>query len=135
MMKTVSASALVLILLQTSARSADDEKLRKDIVGTWVNTTGGQAERGQRQIKLVTPNHFAWVVFDLKTKTTSAVEGGSWTIHDGKYREKVEFAAESHEFLIGKEFPFSIAIDGDTWSHKAEPGAGVAVDEVWKRVK
>ncbi len=75
-----------------------------------------------------------WTLTELHPASKDEIfhHGGTYSLSDGQYAEKVEYANKSTADLVGKTFKFSMKIDGDTLIQK---GIGNEWNEVWKRVK
>jgi hypothetical protein len=116
----------------------------KDAVGTWqlVSTKYGDAKefsdvpKDERHVKMLTATHFIWVIYDGKTNLVSTSMGGSYTLHNGKYTETVEFfLPKEMEGYLGKKQEFTLKIDGDKFFQSGTLSDGTKIEEVWQRIK
>jgi hypothetical protein len=112
---------------QADARNEDR------LVGTWEHVSA-QLPDGYRHIKHITPTHWTWVVYHRDTMVAVGVAGGTWSLEGDRYKERIEFATESNKDLRGKEFAFTLKLEGDSWFLKSVPDSELQVDETWKRV-
>jgi hypothetical protein len=135
MRKLLSGFALGLIglLLSPGATPAQTTTPRTEdrLVGTW-ECISPELGNGYRHIKHVTPTHFTWVTYNRETMVPLYVAGGTWSLEGDIYTERIQFAGEAHEALRGKEYRFTLKLEGDRWFLKSTPGSELAVDEVWK---
>ena len=131
---TVATLALVVLQGSSAAVTRADEVTKAMLVGSWENASEDIPAEAQ-MIKHVTPTHFTWIIVHRADRKPLGMAGGTWTLQDGVYTEKVEYATDEHEHLRGKEFSFSAKLDGGKWLHKSRPDSGLEVDEVWRRIK
>jgi hypothetical protein len=117
------------------ARSAEPGQLRKAVQGTWECVLPAEAPKGIRHIKHVTDRHYTWVTYDSANHQVLATSGGTWTVKEGKYEEKCQFATATHEHLRGKTFAFRADFEGDRWVLRVSPDGEIHVDETWNHVK
>ncbi len=129
-------------LLLLSARvviGADDtpdaKRLMRELPSTWECVPSANQPKEAHLIKHVTPTHWTWLAYDGEKNAILAGAGGTWTIKDGNYEEKPEFATDDVQHLRGKTFQFTIKLVGDKWDHKGVPGTEIDVDQVWTRLK
>jgi hypothetical protein len=127
-------------VLQTSPPAKDPV----NCLGTWelMSSKYGDAteysnDRNEvRHLKMITPTHFTWVIYDNKTSQISASMGGTYSLQGGTYTEKVEFFfPEAMKAYLGKEQAFTIKIDGDKLFQTGSLSDGEKIDEIWQRVK
>lgn len=113
-------------------------------IGTWqlVSTKYGEAKefsevsKDEPHIKMITPTHFSWVIYDPKTKLLSASMGGSYRLEGAKYTETVEFYfPEGMKVYLGKDQMFTIKIEGDRLLQSGKLSDGQKIEELWQRVK
>jgi hypothetical protein len=123
--------------------NAQATKSRASVEGAWKQA--GQIDRsteklttlpeGIEQVKLITGGRFNWTVTQDGKLLASA--GGSYTIKDGVYTEKVTFvASDSHKHLLGKSFAYPIRFEDGKWHLKATfklDDGEMAIDELWQR--
>jgi hypothetical protein len=137
-MKTIIAAVAIGIFgLQAAARGGADtgpERPKNALIGTWKHIDANIQE-GVVHIKHVTPTHWTWVVYDVKAMDAVAVAGGTWSLEGDQYKERVEFASETHPHLRGKEYSFTSKVDDGRWTIKVSTDADIVADEVWERMK
>ena len=113
-------------------------------LGTWqlISTKYGDAKefsdapKDVRHIKILTKDHFIWVIYDEKTKLASTSMGGTYTFHGGKYTETVDyFFPEAMGGYLGHKQEFTLKIDGDKFIQDGTLSDGTKIAEVWQRVK
>jgi hypothetical protein len=142
----VSGLALAIGGVRNPVRAQDKEptaKPKASVEGAWkqvgqINPTTGKLVKfpdGIEMTKLITGGRFAWtVVRDGKVVMTA---GGSYTIKDGVFTEKVTFVApDSQTPLMGKSFAYPIKFEDGKWHLKATfkvDDRQMAIDEFWER--
>jgi hypothetical protein len=132
-MRLGQAVGLIVVLSTSMARAEDATQTKDQFLGTWECISLGLGER-IKHVKHVTPTHFTWVTYDRDNMATLAVAGGTWSLRNGVYRERIEFSSETHKNLRGQEYPFAVQMEGDTWTLRSTQ-ADLTVNEVWKRIK
>lgn len=142
MKKWIGISCLTLLLVQSLIRAddnpnavPDDRRIKRELPSTWNCISNTNLPDEIQFIKHVTPTHWTWLLFDRQKNAIVSVSGGSWSLKDGKYEERCEFASDNIQQLRGKSFLFSINLVGDKWDHKGVPESEIEVDEVWNRMK
>jgi hypothetical protein len=73
------------------------------------------------------------VIYHRDAMVSAGVAGGTWSLQGERYKEQIEFADEPNRELRGKEFSFTLKLEGDKWFLKSLPDSALQVDEVWKR--
>lgn len=110
-----------------------------EIQGAWelVSYDYGQgnknADAKTKQIKLITANHFIWVVYDTAKKELLASGGGTYKLQSPSYVEHIDFTDKSNIALTGKDQSFKIRLDGDTMQISGVLSQGMKIAETWKR--
>jgi hypothetical protein len=100
------------------------------IWGTWEHTFPDSPEL--RQVKIINRTHFVWVTYNRRDGTPRSVGGGTYTIDDKNYKEKLEFGSAN---VIGKEQTFTGKFEADQWELSGKLTNGVEINEIWNRVK
>lgn len=137
MMKKLLIVVGVLLAIGAAGGSGaedDADRVRKGLVGTWKNVDAEFPE-GILHVKHITPTHWTWVTYDAKAMTPLASAGGTWSLEGDKYKERIDFASDTHPHLPGKEYTFTLKFEGDKLSIKVSPNADFEADEVWERMK
>ena len=129
---TLALGLLLLPATQGDVGKPDDEKLRREIVGTWEVVTPELPE-GIRDLKHITPTHFTWVMYSKDEMRPVGTAGGTWSLAGDQYTERCEFASQGWEHLRGKEATFTVKIEDGRLSQTGVLETGFKVDEVWKR--
>lgn len=129
-MKTIFFSILLFLFFSCTEKTepaSTQVPVNKPLLGTWKLLTGTLIEQGdtavtdytQKQsfIKIINETHFAFLLHDLSggKDSTSAVfasGGGSYSLVDNTYTEHLEYCSD--RAWEGHDFPFTIAIKGDT---------------------
>ena len=91
---------------------------------------------GLETIKLIVGGRWVWTL----TKDGRAIAGlgGTYTIKDDQYTERVEYAiTDGFEAHIGRSFTFTSKYEGNTWNMKGTlvvRDMEFKIDEDWERV-
>ena len=153
-MKQALAFILVTALL-LSCNSSDSSSPKEDVSpslqGTWELISGTTITKndtvitdytkGQRMIKIINADHFAFLLHDLTKGKDSAIYssgGGRYTLKDDQYTEHLEYCSDRQ--WEGNAFPLTISIKNDTLIQTGiEKVESAGVDrmniEKYKRVK
>ena len=114
--------------------ATDGSQLSKDLIGTWVLVgspgNAGPIPSSGRGFKFITASHWLVTQADEKTGVVVIHHGGTYTLKGNNYTEKVQYADPSSVNFIGREFNFTIKVEGDTLT---STGIGNPWNEVWKR--
>jgi hypothetical protein len=129
----VSATALAAVFLFSQTNGSDAKKSQLD--GTWELVSGQPLPKGARDIKIISGEHFIFVAYDMETGKPLYTGGGTYTLNGGSYTEHIDFASEEIAAgLVGKDQPFTVKLDGDTFTQKGTRSNGKYLSETWKRV-
>lgn len=130
-------AAVALMMAATAAaapaRDYEGERLRMALVGTWENASANLPP-GLRQVKHVTPTHYTWVMYDTASMAPVSMAGGTWTVENGRFKQKCDYAGPGAEHERGTELVFMARVDAGKWSHAGILPNGVKVYELWTRV-
>jgi hypothetical protein len=136
-MKKVSfvfAIALAVVALARSQSNGDAKKIQLE--GTWELVSGQQLPKGTRDIKIISGGHFIFVAYNTETGKPLYTGGGTYILNGSSYIEHMDFASDMISTgLIGKDQPFTVKPDGDTFTQTGTLSSGKALTEVWKRAK
>lgn len=105
----------------------------EQLLGAWALAgQPGAVEEPKELARMKFFGHRHWVITQSDPATGAVVfhHGGTYTLENGKYVEKITFATDGTASLVGKEFRFMLKIDGDTLT---QLGEGNPWNEVWKR--
>ncbi|MEM6799805.1 MAG: hypothetical protein AAF696_00295 [Bacteroidota bacterium] len=103
------------------------------ISGRFRNGEMRQSRPGPRKtIKMLTGTRFQWAAINAQTKQFFGTGGGTYTVKDGKYTEKIEFFSRDGS-RVGASLEFDASLEGDDWSHKGNSSKGKPIHEIWTR--
>ena len=133
---------LVMLLAYGVPSRARPKETGTKLEGTWtvlsikygIDKEFSSFPKDKGHIKLLTPTHFMWVVYDVATKKVESSAGGTYSLDGNTYREQIDFASGEVEALVGKPQIFTTKLDGDTWSLAGTLSNGLKIEEVWKRI-
>jgi hypothetical protein len=137
-MKTVLlvfAIALTAVFLALSQTKGSDAK-KSQLDGTWELVSGQQLPKGARDIKIISEGHFIFVAYDTEKGKPLYTGGGTYILNGSSYAEHIDFASDeiSGAGLVGKDQPFTVKVDGDTFTQTGTLSNGKGLTEAWKRV-
>jgi hypothetical protein len=131
----------------SSLRAQDNkvaEKAEVSVEGSWhnvgtMNPASGKHEAfppGQEQIKLIAGGRWAWIGVVSDRSVMSM--GGTYTVKDGVYTEKVTFIPDDrYKASLGKSYAYPLATKDGLWRLKGEfqqeDGRQSSTDELWER--
>ena len=103
--------------------------------GTWELHSGQPLPRGARDIKIISEGHFIFVAYDMAKGKPLYTGGGTYILDGNSYTEHLDFASEEISAgIVGKDQPFTVKVDGDTFIQTGTLSNGKALSETWKRV-
>jgi hypothetical protein len=130
----VFAIALEAVFLAWSQTSGSHAK-KSQLDGTWELVSGQQLPKGARDIKIISGGHFIFVAYDTANGKPLYTGGGTYILNGRSYTEHVDFASdEISAGLVGKDQPFTVKVDGDTFIQTGTLSNGKGLSETWKRV-
>jgi hypothetical protein len=134
----VGAVVLALAAAIAWAQSTSTPHTASAVVGTWElvshDYNGQQAAPGQRQVKILAPGHFMWVIYDKDKMKTVGAGTGTWALSGDTYTEHIDFIdIEGGQGLNGTDQKFTVKVSGDTLTQTGNLG-GTNMKEVWKRL-
>jgi hypothetical protein len=146
MKRTIMSIALLIALMVAFGTRAQPESTTNtgSHLGTWqlASYKYGEAKEGftdypegQRRIKLITDTHFTWVEFDVATKRAEGMAGGACSLVGDTYTESIDFADLGMAPYLGAKHTFTIRVEGDKFFLSGSLADGLAIEEVWERVK
>jgi hypothetical protein len=108
---------------------------KSSLDGTWELVSGQQLPKGARDIKIISGGHFIFVAYDTEIGNVLYTGGGTYTLSGSSYTEHIDFASDGvSPGLVGKDQPFTVHVEGDTFTQTGTLSNGKALAEVWKRV-
>jgi hypothetical protein len=79
--------------------------------------------------------HFIFVAYDTEKGKPLYTGGGTYILNGSSYAEHIDFASdEISTGLVGKDQPFTVKVDGDTFTQTGTLSNGKGLSETWKRV-
>ena len=134
MKKGVFAIALTAVFPALSQTNGSDAK-KSQLDGTWELVSGQQLPKGARDIKIISGGHFIFVAYDTEKGKPLYTGGGTYVLNGSSYSEHIDFASdEISTGLVGKDQPFTVKVDGDTFTQTGTLSNGKGLSETWKRV-
>src|SRR5205809_1211341 len=128
---TIALTAVFLVLSQTNG--SDVKKSQLD--GTWELVSGQPLPEGARDIKIISGGHFIFVAYDTGKGKPLYTGGGTYILNGSSYAEHIDFASdEISAGLVGKDQPFTVKVDGDTFTQTGTLSNGKGLSETWKRL-
>jgi hypothetical protein len=129
---------LIIAMFSVAFASIQGEPIEKSrIEGTWelVSRDIGNFSERMREIKLISPTHFVWVVYDIKKGKPLFTGGGSYTLTGDSYTEHMDFMdGKGAERLVGKDQVFTVKMVGETLLVSGTLSDGEKLAETWRRV-
>ena len=134
MKKMVFAIALAAVFPALSQTNGSGAK-KSHLDGTWELVSGQQLPKGARDIKIISGGHFIFVAYDTEKGKPLYTGGGTYILNGSSYAEHIDFASdEISAGLVGKDQPFTVKVDGDTFTQTGSLSNGKRLSETWKRV-
>jgi hypothetical protein len=91
--------------------------------------------KGARDIKIISGGHFVWVAYDTEKGKPLYTGGGTYILNGSSYTEHVDFMSdEISAGILGKGQPFTVKVNGDTFTQTGALSNGQSLSETWKRV-
>ena len=133
MKKMVFAIALAAVFPALSQTNGSGAK-KSHLDGTWELVSGQQLPKSARDVKIISGGHFIFVAYDAETGKPLYTGGGTYILKGSSYIEHIDFASdEIPAGLVGKDQPFTVKVDGDTFTQTGTLSNGKSLSEVWKR--
>lgn len=108
---------------------------KSQLDGTWELVSGQQLPQGARDIKIISGRHFIFAAYDSQRGRPLYTGGGTYILDGSSYTEHVDFASdEIAAGLVGKDQPFTVKVDGDTFTQTGTLSNAKGLSEIWKRV-
>jgi hypothetical protein len=127
----IALTAVFLALSQTNGSHAKKSQLD----GTWELVSGQPLPQGARDIKIISGGHFIFVAYDTEKGKPIYTGGGTYILNGSSYAEHIDFASdEISAGLVGKDQPFTVKVDADTFTQTGTLSNGKGLSETWKRV-
>src|SRR5437762_7800933 len=130
----VFATALTAVSPAFSQTNGSHAK-KSQLDGTWELVSGQPLPEGARDIKVISGGHFIFVAYDTEKGRPLYTGGGTYILNGSSYAEHIDFASdEISAGLVGKDQPFTVKVDGDTFTQTGTLSNGKGLSETWKRV-
>ena len=130
----VFATALTAVSPAFSQTNGSHAK-KSQLDGTWELVSGQQLPEGARDIKIISGGHFIFVAYDTEKGKPLYTGGGTYILNGSSYAEHIDFVSdEISAGLVGKDQPFTVKVDGDTFTQTGTLSNGKGLSETWKRV-
>ncbi len=134
MKKIVFAIALTAVFPASSQTNGSGAE-KSQLDGTWELVSGQPLPEGARDIKIISGGHFIFVAYDTEKGKPLYTGGGAYILNGSSYTEHIDFASdEISAGLVGKDQPFTVKVDGDTFTQTGTLSNGKGLSETWKRV-
>jgi hypothetical protein len=131
--------ALATLHLQPALSSAG-EPATSPLTATWEllsskcgddSAEAMEAPKDRRKVKLINGTHFVWAEYERATGKLLGLAGGTAQLKGSTYTEKIEFASDGMEALVGKVFSFEIKIENGRLLQQGMLGENMKLSEVW----
>ena len=109
---------------------------KSQLEGAWELVSGQQLPKGTRDIKIISGGHFVFVAYDTETGKPPYTGGGTYVLNGRSYTKHIDFASDLISAgLVGKDQPFSVKVDGNTFTQTGTFSNEKGLLEVWKRAE
>lgn len=108
------------------------------LAGAWEIT--GRKEDGEmrrreptgprRTMKILSGDRFQWIAYNTETGEFLGTGGGSYTVDDSMYIEKIEFFSRDPE-RAGDQLSFDYKVRNNEWHHMGLSSKGEPIYETW----
>jgi hypothetical protein len=134
MKKIVFAIAVATAFPVWSQTNGSDAK-KNQLDGTWELVSGQPLPKGARDIKIISEGHFIFVAYDTEKGKPLYTGGGTYILNGSSHTEHLDFASdEISAGVVGKDQPFTVKMDGDTFTQTGTLSNRKGLSETWKRV-
>jgi hypothetical protein len=131
----VFAIALAPVFVALSQTTNGSHAKKSQLDGTWELVSGQSLPKGARDIKIISGGHFIFVAYDREKGKPLYTGGGTYILNGSSFTEHMDFASDKISAgLIGKDQPFTVKVDGDTFIQTGTLSNGKDLSETWKRV-
>ena len=121
-----------------------DDATNVPMAGTWHITERAQDGTGplvkihqtgtRKTLKILSGTKFQWIAIDPAVKGFYGTGGGSYTIKDGVYTEKIEFFSRDNH-RVGASLSFGWKLTDGKWDHSGKSSKGDPIHETWEKKK
>lgn len=88
----------------------------------------------RKTVKLLTGTTFQWVALNKETREFFGSGGGSYTLLNGEYTERIQFFSRD-ESRVGAQLRFQAEVNDTKWIHSGMSSKGEPIREVWTKKK
>jgi hypothetical protein len=136
----VIAFASVVFVATAWAQMNNSADGQTKLAGAWEMTSydygnSGGLPKGSKEVKLLSANHFVWVLYNAKNGQTLATGGGTYTLTGDSYTEHLDYSDKRAAALIGKDQRFTLKLSGDTLQTMGTLSTGQRIAETWNRME
>ena len=134
----LGAATFLLAVTFAWAQTAHTAPSANSPSGTWELVSsewnGQPSPANQKELKMLSPKHFMWVIYDKDKMKTVGTGNGTWTLNGSTYTEHVDFIdIAGGEKMMGTDATFTLTVDGSTMTQSGTLGE-TKMKEVWKRL-
>lgn len=117
------------------------EKVDPSLEGTWRITERerngemvAMPDGARKTLKILSKSRFQWAAFNSDTGEFFGTGGGSYTLENGKYTEKIEFFSRD-DSRVGASltFDYEVKEDNTKWHHSGKSSRGNPIYEIWSK--
>lgn len=88
----------------------------------------------RKTLKVLTGSRFQWIAMNTETGEFSGTGGGTYTLENGIYTEKIEFFSRDGT-RVGASLSFNAEVDEKDWQHSGKSSKGQTIKEVWSKIE
>jgi hypothetical protein len=134
----VLGSVTLLVAVAIGAAQSNPSMKTNSALGAWelvsADHNGQPMPASQREVKILSPRHFMFVLYGTDNKKVVGAGTGSWTLNGTSYVEHLDFIdVGDSASLNGTDANFTLVVDGNTMTQTGTIGT-VKLREVWKRL-
>ena len=117
------------------------EKVDESLEGAWRITEREQEgsmveipEGARKTLKILSKSRFQWAAFNSETGDFFGTGGGTYSLENGKYTEKIDFFSRDNSRVgASLTFDYSIKSDNSQWHHSGNSSKGEPIYEIWSK--
>lgn len=120
-----------------------DDAKSAPMAGAWhiIEKAGDQGalvkihqEGTRKTLKLLSATRFQWFAIDPGVKGFYATGGGTYTVKNGKYTEKIQFFSKDNN-RVGSSLTFDHKLENGRWDHSGKSSDGKPIHEIWEKIQ
>jgi hypothetical protein len=89
--------------------------------------------KDKKKLKLINGTHFVWAEYERASGKLLGLAGGTFELKGTKYTERIEFASDGLEGLVGKSFAFAVKVANGRLMQSGMIGENMKLEEVWQK--